>query len=158
MTLAHALSIGATLLLFYVAGKHITDLFNPAKSALRLGKRRSFVQILCLSIFIGATGDFLDNAYWGAAWTADGLQSLHPWIASAREFLFKWGVVANIPFRQFSDLVANYGLTLSMIILSEELIDDDDYNVISRVKYHRNLIIVAAASFIIVGLMWWVAS
>ena len=57
---------------------------------------------LKLGIVIGFVGAFVDNFYWGIAWTADfvGLP--------VRDTIFKWGVASNLPFRQILGICAGY--------------------------------------------------
>lgn len=63
---------------------------------------RESISWIGAGIFIGFTGSFLDNFYWGLAWSADYAQ--HP----ARDWLFRNGVYPNIPFRQVAGTVAGY--------------------------------------------------
>lgn len=57
-----------------------------------------FVVGICLAF----AGDFMDNLYWGLAWTAEYLNS------PIAKFLFNKGVYSNIPFRQASGAFAGY--------------------------------------------------
>ena len=149
MTVYHILSLWLTGMVFYVSGKHIIDLFRPARNAFSEGIF-TFKNLIIVGIFIGSLGDFSDNAYWGAAWTGDGLKHVSEKINYIRDILFSNGVIANIPFRQLSDLLSNYFLALAFILLSESLAEDQRFNVISRKKYHRNLVIAGFLSALFV--------
>lgn len=55
-----------------------------------------------IGVFIGFSGEFFDNVYWGVAWCSEYLK-----LPGARTW-FKNGVYVNIPFRQIMGTVAAY--------------------------------------------------
>lgn len=74
--------------------------WNTALSLVRYGVRPSSAQMLVLGITVGFIGAFLDNSYWGLAWSADFFGSDY------RATLFQFGAWANIPFRQAAGIAA----------------------------------------------------
>ena len=64
--------------------------------------KRQAAQWLMLGIIISYTGGFFDNDYWGLAWSAD----YSNW--KSRDWLFEWGAVFNIPFRQIAGVIGLY--------------------------------------------------
>lgn len=56
--------------------------------------------LLVLGITIGFAGSFMDNLYWGFAWTAEAIG--HP----SRDWWFSHGVWSNLPFRQGAGILA----------------------------------------------------
>ena len=74
-----------------------------AKEALKrllTGHRITDTQLLIAGITIGFVGSFLDNIYWGLAWSAAFFE------LPQERFLFRNGVFANIPFRQGAGVLA----------------------------------------------------
>lgn len=57
-------------------------------------------ELLVMGISVGFLGAFLDNAYWGLAWSADFFK------LETRDVLFDFGAWANIPFRQAAGIAA----------------------------------------------------
>lgn len=57
---------------------------------------------ILLGVIISFVGQFLDNGYWGMAWTLEFLE--HPW----QETVFQYGALANIPSRQIAGTAAAY--------------------------------------------------
>jgi len=102
--LMQALSIGLTLpLLFFcvLVLKHYHGTFQHVFTfEWKQARPRDWI---AAGIFIGALGELLDGGYWLLAWTAD-FYAL-PIAAS----LMKWGVVANLPFREGMGFLWAYG-------------------------------------------------
>jgi len=99
-----ALSIGLTLPMLFFCGlvlKHYHGTFDHVYT-LKWGKARPRDWIAA-GIYIGALGEMLDGSYWLIAWTANFYELP---IASS---MIRWGVTANIPFREVMGFMWAYG-------------------------------------------------
>ncbi len=59
-------------------------------------------QYMLVGVWVSFFGALLDNSYWNVAWIAS-LKEL-----SAKTWMFKYGVFANIPFRNIALIVSAY--------------------------------------------------
>lgn len=94
------------------------------------------IDFFVLGICISYMGGFLDNLYWGVAWTCDFL------MLEAKEFVFSRGVYSNIPFRQTAQTVSAY-LHLRGIMIHLFWNPDDGENKIfwKQVRFLNNIIL-----------------
>ena len=66
-----------------------------------------------MGVFVHFFGSFLDNIYWGAAWST----MFAGW--EIADFLFHNGIIANIPFRQLSTIGAAYCYLMAVVKFKE---------------------------------------
>lgn len=73
-----------------------------AKDFLRRKDGKDFAGWLSLGIFIGFVGGAIDSSYWQVAWLSEFMK----W--PSRDGLFRYGVMANIPFRNTVLILSAY--------------------------------------------------
>lgn len=74
--------------------------FGPSAIKAYRSSHRTNLNWFILGIVIGFVGDFVDNLYWGLAWSADYLDH------SYRDRLFNGGVYSNSVFRQGAGILS----------------------------------------------------
>jgi len=82
---------------------------REAIEGVRLARRGVFSRshLLVVGIAIGFAGSFMDNLYWGFAWSAEAVS--HP----SRDWWFANGVWSNLPFRQGAGILAGVAHVLA---------------------------------------------
>jgi len=87
-----------------LVGAWVLWIYGPAAiqslNAWTHGSRPEYHALLIVGIAVGFLGSVLDNAYWGAAWSAEFFDH------QSRDDLFKYGVWSNVPFRQGAGILA----------------------------------------------------
>ena len=68
-----------------------------------------------LGVCVHFAVSFVDNLYWGLAWSAR-YAGFEPWSTS----LFRWGVWSNVPFRQIGTMFAGYCHVRAAILFAEK--------------------------------------
>lgn len=82
-----------------------------------MSKNRAPSQLLIAGVFIGFCGSFVDNTYWGIAWSLDFIGAPEGSQVDAwRDWFFHNGVYPNVAFRQSALLYAGVLHTLSEIM------------------------------------------
>lgn len=103
---AELLSLGLTIPALYWSLITLREWY-PAFLVAWSAKKKTTHQRLIIGVFISFAGSYVDNLYWGIAWSAAFLE------LPAQVFLFKYGVLPNIPFRQAPLLIASAFHTLA---------------------------------------------
>lgn len=97
---AEALSLILTWTTFYIC---VMVCYRwRVQAAIFFSGNREAATWFALGVFTHFSMSLLDNAYWGAAWSAEYSQ----WVS--RDWLFAHGAVTNIPFRQLGTIFAGY--------------------------------------------------
>ena len=92
----HTLSSAATVFTILIGAAVIYYWHSAACRAVKQDKALSSEQWLILGVVFGFLGQVLDGSYWLVAWTVDFYYPSAP----IRHWLFEYGIVANLPFRQ----------------------------------------------------------
>lgn len=95
-----AISLALTFITLQLCGEAIYTWFSEAKKFFR-GGREPWLWAGA-GVFIHFTASFLDNTYWGIAWSLQYAEN------AAAESWFNYGAWVNIPFRQIGTAVAGF--------------------------------------------------
>ncbi len=128
----------ATLVVVYWWRDAIVAISTPAW-------KRDASQWFVLGVFVGFAGSFLDNLYWGIAWTTEFIQ--HP----SKDFWFSHGALPNIFVRQMAGIFAAFCHVKAAVEYSREK-KMDNLNrtllasLVLAVAYVATLLAIRAAS------------
>lgn len=109
------LSGGLTVLTILLGIVVVNEWGGAAKKALQSKEKLSSVQWLILGVVVAFIGQTLDNMYWLVTWTSNYFDET----SAFTTYMFDHGMLANIPFRQGSGLVAAYCHVHSAVMLDK---------------------------------------
>jgi len=142
--LAEMISLFLTPAALYVCIATVSLFFQ---NAIRLFYKdhRQAVHWFAMGIVVGFTGSFLDNSYWGAAWSSKFINSIHA------DWWFANGAIANIPFRQMALIIAGYCHIRAGISYVDDVADSQEVK-----QLHSHLIVSFVVGFAYVAILLWV--